>query len=139
MIVFDLQCPAGHVFEGWFDDSLDFERQQECGMLTCPVCEATDICKIPSTFAIKSASPHPPQAPPSADLMAAMGEKICEFVKNNFDDVGADFATEALKMRYGVSQQRNIRGHSTKQEEKMLKEEGVPFMKIPLIEPRDSE
>jgi hypothetical protein len=139
MIVFDLQCPAGHVFEGWFDDSPDFERQRQCGVLMCPVCEATDISKLPSAFAIKTSAPPAPQAPPSVEALAAVGEKIREYVDTNFDNVGADFATEALKIRYGVSEQRNIRGYSTEKEEKMLKEEGVPFFKIPLVQSRGSD
>ena len=45
--------------------------------------------------------------------------------------MGTEFAKEALKMHYGVTDQRNIRGTSTTDEEKILKEEGVEFHKIP--------
>ena len=39
MIVFDLKCAgAGHVFEGWFASSEDFERQRAEGLLSCPIC-----------------------------------------------------------------------------------------------------
>ncbi len=140
MIVFDLQCPEGHTFEGWFDDSLDFEKQLKSDLLTCPVCESTGISKLPSAFAIgTAASPHQASQALPAEALAAIGKKMCEFVENNFDNVGADFATEALKMRYGVSKQRNIRGYSTEKEEKMLKDEGIDFLKIPIIEPDPSE
>jgi len=46
--------------------------------------------------------------------------------------VGSDFTKEALKMHYGVIEPRNIRGVSTKEEEKTLKEEGVQFIKVPM-------
>jgi hypothetical protein len=59
-------------------------------------------------------------------------EKIVSFVKENFEDVGSDFAKEALKMHYGVSDPRNIRGQSSAQEEETLREEGIDFFKIPL-------
>lgn len=129
MIVFDLKCSSGHRFEGWFDDSQDYETQKQKGFLTCPVCNDSGISKAPSAFAIKSSSPRQPVA--EVDALAAVGKKICEYVEKNFDDVGADFAKEALKMRFGVTEQRNIRGQSTREEEKMLEKEGVPFIKIP--------
>jgi hypothetical protein len=56
-----------------------------------------------------------------------------------FDDVGCDFAKEALKIHYGVEEPRNIRGVSTKEEEKMLKKEGVDFVKIPMPAPPDTD
>ena len=67
--------------------------------------------------------------------MKKIGKEIVDFVEKNFDDVGCDFAKEALKIHYGVEQPRNIRGISTKEEEKMLKEEGVQFLKIPMPTP----
>jgi len=58
----------------------------------------------------------------------------------NFEDVGPQFAKEALKIHYGASEARNIRGVSTAEEEKMLKEEGVDFFKVgaPLAAPAES-
>ncbi|MFH0728796.1 MAG: DUF1178 family protein [Pseudomonadota bacterium] len=130
MIIFDLQCSSGHSFEGWFDDSRAFENQKEQGLLVCPICNDNNICKMPSTFAIKASQPPAPKEPKAEDL-AALGEKINEYVQKNFDDVGSDFAKEALKMHYGAAEQRNIRGLSTREEEKVLKEEGIAFFKIP--------
>lgn len=46
MIVFDLECrPASHRFEGWFGSSEDFTRQQERGLVACPVCGSADVRK----------------------------------------------------------------------------------------------
>lgn len=136
MIAFDLQCSKGHTFEGWFEDSRSFDDQKEKGMITCPVCNDTDVTKIPSTFAIKSYQDSKQmetvRIPPSE-----LGEKIIEYVDKNFDDVGSDFAREALKMHYGVSEPRNIRGVSTQAEEKTLKEEGIQYFKLPLPPQKD--
>ena len=66
-------------------------------------------------------------------------QKIVEFVENNFDDVGCDFAKEALKMHYGAAEPRNIRGISTKEEEETLQNEGVQFFKFPKPEPLDTD
>ncbi len=45
MIVFDLQCPNHHIFEGWFGSSDDFTDQSARGLISCPICGADDISK----------------------------------------------------------------------------------------------
>ena len=131
MIAYDLQCINGHSFEGWFEDRKAYEEQEKKCLIACPACSSTSIERIPSTFAIKSSTSLKEFSDQQKDLVN-MGQKIVEFVEKNFDDVGADFSKEALKMHYGVSEARNIRGVSTKEEEKMLTEEGVQFFKVPL-------
>ena len=133
MIAYDLQCTKGHAFEGWFEDRKAYLDQKKKGLITCPICNVTSVDIVPSTFAIKSGAP-----PISKDLAAEKANLVqtekeaIEFVKNNFDDVGADFAKEALKIHYGATEPRNIRGVSTKDEEKTLEDEGIQFIKIPM-------
>ncbi len=131
MIAYDLVCQNGHTFEGWFEDARTYEKQKKKGLLTCPVCNGPGVTRRPSTFAIKSRPAAKAPQPDSADLQA-LGRQIYDFVDKNFDNVGSDFAKEALKIHYGAAEPRNIRGVSTKQEEKTLKEEGVDFVKLPL-------
>ena len=57
MIVFDLKCPQGHKFEGWFDDGRAYEDQKDRGLISCPVCNDADISKMPTAFSIKSSHP----------------------------------------------------------------------------------
>ena len=132
MIAYDLQCGNGHRFEGWFEDSRTFDRQNKDGLIACPICEDTAILKMPSIFAIKGASSTIPRKEDQQAAMAALGRQIVAYVENNFDNVGADFAEEALKMHYGVSEPRSIRGVSTPKEEETLKSEGINFFKIPI-------
>ena len=140
MIAYDLQCTQGHTFEGWFEDRKAYLDQQKKGLISCPVCNSTSVDIVPSTFAIKSGSP-----PNVKDLAAQkaqlekIGKEAIEFVEKNFDDVGADFAKEALKIHYGASEPRNIRGVSTKEEEKTLKDEGIEFFKIQMPVRPDSD
>ena len=129
MIAYDLQCSNGHRFEGWFEDSRAYDRQCRRGQVACPICDDTDISRLPSTFAIKGAGAA--SARERLD-MAALGKQIVEYVEKNFDNVGADFAAEALKMHYGVTEPRSIRGVSTPQEEETLKQEGIEFFKMPI-------
>ena len=45
MIVFDLRCGAGHVFEAWFGSTADYDAQQARRLIACPVCDDTAIGK----------------------------------------------------------------------------------------------
>ena len=138
MIAYDLQCVNSHAFEGWFEDSDAYQNQKKKGLIACPVCNDTQVSRIPSTFAIKSRS-----VPTGSSLqeknLKKMGKEVINFVEKNFDDVGSDFAKEALKIHYGVEEPRNIRGVSTKEEEKMLKEEGIDFVKFPMPAPPETD
>ena len=131
MIAYDLQCTNGHTFEGWFEDANAFEVQQSQGLIACPICSDVSVTRIPSAFAIRSSLTSAPSLPkrPNIEQLAA---QVVDYVENNFDNVGANFAKEALKMHYGLSEHRNIRGVSSEAEEKMLKDEGIHFFKFPM-------
>lgn len=131
MIAFDLQCTNGHTFEGWFEDANAYDDQRKRGLINCPVCNDVSIARIPSAFAIKSSSANS-GVPDHQVALMALNKKISEYVEKNFDDVGTDFTSEALKIHYGVTEPRNIRGVSSESEEKTLREEGVEFFKVPI-------
>ena len=139
MIAYDLQCSQGHVFEGWFEDDRAYKSQKRKGLLTCPVCNETEVSRVPSTFAIKSAGGNSSAAATAQVNLDQIGKKMVDFVENNFDNVGCDFAKEALKIHYGAAEPRSIRGTSTPEEEKTLKEEGIDFIKIPLPQQQESD
>jgi len=136
MIAIDLQCINDHVFEGWFEDHNAFEDQKEKGLIECPFCKEITVTRIPSTFSIKS-SPPTRKMTKRQNEWVEVGKKIIDFVEKNFDNVGADFAKEALKIHYGAAEPRNIRGVSTHEEEKLLEKEGIEFCKFPM--PIESE
>ncbi len=138
MIAFDLQCEKGHAFEGWFEDSHAYDSQKKKGLITCPSCNSTAISKLPSTFAIKGSQALTNPMDKQIDLKRISNE-ISEYVNKNFDNVGCEFAKEALKMHYGVTESRNIRGVSTKEEEKILSKEGIQFFKVPVAVPADPD
>lgn len=132
MIAYDLRCAKGHRFEGWFDDGRAFDHQNENRLIVCPICEDTTISKVPSPFAIRTSSGNAFKTVSEKAAMLELGQQVAKFVENNFENVGADFATEALKMHYGVTEPRNIRGVSTPQEEETLISEGIRFLKFPI-------
>jgi hypothetical protein len=132
MIVFDLECGKGHVFEGWFNDLQAFEEQNARGLIRCPLCESAAIRKILSPVAMKKSPPVPPNETEKTLIdYKRLAREIVEHIKKNFDDVGPRFAQEALKMHYAVIEKKNIRGSATAEEEKMLEKEGIEFFKIP--------
>lgn len=142
MIAFDLQCANGHTFEGWFEDNRAYEKQKRKDLITCPVCSDNSVAKVFSPISIKSStSSHGTldELQQKQNALVEMSREVADFVKNNFDNVGSDFSKEALKIHYGVTEPRNIRGVSTKSEEKMLESEGIEFFKVPMPAPPDQD
>lgn len=154
MIIFDLECINSHVFEGWFDDRDDLDRQQEQGLLQCPICDSYSVSPKLSAVAIRRSSspaPAPTLSPTPAgpeqemaaqaqlDAMSEFAEKMTHYVENNYENVGNSFAKEAMEMHYGVKDFKQIRGSTTKEEEKTLEKEGVPVMKIPTFNKDDED
>ncbi len=140
MIVFDLECLNGHTFEGWFDDKEDLDNQQEQGILACPVCETTSVVQKLHPIAIKRSSGATTQKAlqASQEVMVELTEKVAEYVEKNYEDVGTGFTKQALKMHYGAQEYRNIRGTTTKEEDKVLAKEGIPILRVPVAKkPKD--
>ena len=138
MIVFDLKCANDHRFEGWFDSGDAFEAQKCRSLITCPLCGSSEVDKALSPVAIRNSkrkeSENSDQDKPPNDG-SPTGEEIKAFYKfldTHFENVGADFAKEALKIHYGATEKRNIKGISTSDEEKLLRREGVNFIKVPI-------
>jgi len=138
MIAFDLECSAGHLFEGWFDSGEAFEEQLARDLVRCPYCDDTAVRRVLSPVAVKK-SQAPEGVSREAIDYSRLAREIVNYVKENFEDVGPRFAAEALKMQYGVKERRNIRGSATADEEKILEKEGVPFFKFPLPKDTDPE
>ncbi len=130
MIAFDLICSNGHLFECWFKDSASFEEQQTAGIINCPICNDTQVVKAFSPFMIKKGSTEKKKGEEIAQQALQL---IHEYVDKHFEDVGDQFAREALKMHYGETEKRNIRGTATTEEEVILREEGVQFFKVPIV------
>jgi hypothetical protein len=130
MIAFDLRCANGHTFEGWFDNLESFDRQDSENMIICPLCENTEIKKILTPVALKSSSKSSQINTDMPIDYQKLAMEMVNYIQSEFEDMGPDFTKEALKIHYGASEARNIRGTATKDEEKILEEEGVPFVKF---------
>ncbi|MPT48067.1 MAG: DUF1178 family protein [Sphingobium sp.] len=159
MIVFDLKCASGHIFEGWFGSGEDFDSQKESGLLLCPICDSHDVIKAVMAPAVPAKSNQLPeirpavrseimttqQAEPSlppalanmpqeklAELMQGLAQAQAKALKDS-EWVGNKFADQARAMHYGEEDHRAIHGEVDAQEARDLLEEGVEV--VPLLFP----
>jgi hypothetical protein len=133
VIIYDLKCKHGHKFEGWFKDIQTFESQKSQKLVTCPVCQNSDVDIVLSSVALMGKdSKELDRQNAKNNIPTVTLQKVKEYLDKNFEDLGDKFAEVALKIHHGEEDERNIKGITTEHEEEMLKEEGVPFIKISL-------
>lgn len=135
MIIYDLECDAKHHFEGWFKNADEFTEQKQIGMLICPICGSEEVRKIPSASHINKTGSERMTPNQNSDVVEASKHQVLQlfhdYINKNFDDVGSQFAKEAIKMHHGETTERNIRGTATADEVTELKEEGVTAVQLP--------
>lgn len=142
--VFNLQCDAGHLFEGWFGSHDDYDSQQARGLITCPICQSAHVQKMPSAPRINSSKTVAPSTVESADTPAPVAQGPSELAKlqaaflmqmrqvvGRAEDVGATFASEARAIHEGEADARPIRGIATPEEREALAEDGIDFVVLP--------
>lgn len=82
-------------------------------------------------------SPVPEGAPMGVPVMTVSSKlrealhEMKRYVEAHAENVGDSFAREARKIHSGESEERNIYGETTDEEAEELREEGVPFGRIP--------
>jgi hypothetical protein len=144
MVIYDLICRKEHVFEGWFPSLEDFESQRTRKQLSCPVCGSKKVDKLPNACAIhtkkKPAEPsQTPAARPGTPVKAEMSPqeikealiRLHHHVQENFEDVGANFTKEAIRIQRGEAEQRPIHGTATVIDKEALDDAEVPYMILP--------
>ena len=147
-IKYQLTCDEEHKFEGWFPSIEHFENQLAQGQLLCPMCDSTKVRRdimspniAKKSTQIKSARQRGKKAmmDMSNDGQMVMGgrarsllKKMETHVKNNFEDVGKNFAKEARKASVG-DRNEEFYGIATKRETKKLLDDGIDLFHIPII------
>jgi hypothetical protein len=132
VIVFDLRCGTGHVFEAWFGSSGDYDDQVARGLVDCPVCGSSDVGKAVMAPRVGSGEGRGDVSPVEAKAMlralaAAQGEAL-----KNSRWVGRRFAEEARAIHAGERTGETIHGQATPAEAKALIDDGVPVAPLPL-------
>jgi len=139
MIVFDLKCGKGHVFEAWFPDSAGFEAQRTDGKVICPVCGDNGCEKaiMAPNIAVPRGDGEARRKAAAVEMWQQLGQ-LRRKVEENCEYVGERFAEEARKIHYGETDKRDIYGEATADEAKSLKDEGVEFGLIPWVPRADN-
>lgn len=134
MIVFDLNCGVGHVFEAWFGSSRDYEDQRERGLLSCPLCGDAEIGKAVMAPSVAAKGNSKSDTPPSPAAIKAALATIAEAQRKALDGstwVGRSFATKARAMHDGDIANTPIHGEASAAEARALIEDGVPVAPLP--------
>ena len=146
MIVFDLKCGGrGHVFEGWFGSSADYEDQKTRGLVSCPLCGSADVTKAMMTPAVPAKGNSRAEPNKAADLFAAAPAEVKAMLAAaaavqkrllaSSEGVGARFAEEARAIHLGEADARAIHGRASPEEARALIEEGVEIAPLPFPVP----
>ena len=144
MIIFDLKCGAeGHVFEGWFGSSGDYEAQQARGLVSCPLCGSAEVSKAPMAPAVPAkGNARAGEVLPPSDLfsaapaevkamLAAAAAAVQKKLLAGSEGVGDRFADEARAIHLGEADARPIHGRATREQAESLVEEGVAIAPLP--------
>ena len=129
MIVFDLSCGGGHVFEAWFGSREDYDGQRARGLVSCPVCGDPEVAKAPMAPRIATRTTDDAPANRKAALRALMAAQAK--MLSGSEDVGPRFAEEARAIHTGEAEERLIHGRTSPAEARKLVEEGVPVAPLP--------
>lgn len=136
MIVFDLRCARGDVFEAWFASTAAFNEQRERGLVSCPVCG--DVAVEKAVMAPRIAAKGNRAVAPAAAkaMLKALASAQADALRDS-RWVGDRFANEARAMHLGEQAREIIHGVATAAEAKSLSEEGVAVMPLllPVVPP----
>lgn len=141
MIVFNLRCRGGgHVFEGWFGSTADYDSQRSRGLVACAICGAPDIEKAPMAPRVAAKGNCAAGSPADPAEIKAMMARLAVMQKKMLetsDYVGEQFADEARAIHLGEADARSIHGKATKAQTDSLIEDGIPVspLPFPVIEP----
>ena len=131
MIVFNLICNnCTTEFEGWFENSQDFEKQKKKKILNCPRCNSLEINKSLMSPNISKKSNSKKDTKRKKAMINSI-KKYKKIIEKNFDYVGENFTEEAKKIKYGETPERPIYGEANIEETKELIDEEIPFTHLP--------
>ena len=148
MIVFDLKCGDGHVFEAWFGSSNAYEEQRASGLVACPICDSGDVIKAVMAPNIgtkgnqraSASAPAPSADAPPPEVMKAAMEMIASAQAKMLEKsqwVGTGFTDKARAMHLGDEPVVQIHGQATAEQAQELAEEGVSIapLLVPVVPP----
>ena len=131
MIVFNLICKVcSSEFEGWFENTKEFQSQKRKDLINCPSCNSPSIDKSLMAPNIPKKSNSLKDTTVKKSMINNI-KKYKKIIEKNFDYVGDKFTEEAKKMKYGEKDERPIYGEATAEQTKELVEEEIDVVPLP--------
>lgn len=139
MIKYTLQCDKEHEFEAWFSNSSAYDAQAKQRQISCPSCGSDRVEKalMAPNIVRKGSTPKKPVEPaltqePPQEVVEVL-RKLRKLVTENAEYVGPRFAEEARKIHHDEVESRGIYGEATADETKLLLEEGIDLLPLPIL------
>tara|TARA_B100000989_G_scaffold199456_1_gene150757 strand:+ start:2831 stop:3244 length:414 start_codon:yes stop_codon:yes gene_type:complete len=130
MIVFNLICSdCSYSFEGWFENTKDYNTQNKQGLVCCPSCNSIRIKK--GLMAPNITKKSNAKVSKRNKSIASNIKKIKKIIEKEFDYVGDNFTEEAKKIKYGEVKERAIYGEATIEQTKELIDEDIDVLQLP--------
>tara|TARA_Y100001935_G_scaffold221717_1_gene196090 strand:+ start:10 stop:423 length:414 start_codon:yes stop_codon:yes gene_type:complete len=130
MIVFNLNCfDCSFAFEGWFENTKDYNKQIKQGLVCCPSCNSVQIKK--GLMAPNLAKKSNTKLSKRNKSIASNVKKLKKIIEKEFDYVGDKFTEEAKKIKYGETKERAIYGEASIDQTKELLDEGIDVLPLP--------
>tara|TARA_B100000902_G_scaffold314529_1_gene305312 strand:- start:979 stop:1407 length:429 start_codon:yes stop_codon:yes gene_type:complete len=142
MIKYKLICKDCELsFDSWFASSQEYEKLKKKNFLNCHNCNSNKIektlmaPKLINKFNLKISD----QKNSKYKKISRKIKEYQNFIKNNFEYVGENFANEARSIHYkNKKRSKGIYGTATTNQIKELKEEGIEAETIPWIEDKSN-
>ena len=130
MIVFNLNCSdCFFSFEGWFENTKDYNKQKNQGLVCCPSCNSSQIKK--GLMAPNVAKKSNTKISERNKSIASNVKKLKKIIEKEFDYVGDKFTEEAKKIKYGEVKERSIYGEASIEQTKELINEDIDVLPLP--------
>ena len=137
MIKYSLNCKSCNLtFESWFANSKEFDKLKKKKLINCHNCNSLDIDKSLMSPSInkKNSERNQNEIRKYKDIKKTL-IKYQKFIKNNFENVGENFAYEARSIHYNNKKNdKGIYGTASKKDLRELSEEGIETQMIPWLE-----
>ena len=130
MIVFNLICSdCSFYFEGWFENTTDYNKQIKQGLVCCPSCNSIQIKK--GLMAPNVAKKSNTKISKIHKSIASNVNRLKKIIEKEFDYVGDNFTEEAKKIKYGEVKERAIYGEASIEQTKELMDEEIDVVPLP--------
>ena len=135
MIKYKLVCKdCDENFDSWFASSDEYEKLKKRKFLTCHNCNSLKVEKTlmaPKLINSKEVFDNQQNKVKYSEIKKTI-KNYQKFIKENFKNVGDNFAYEARSIHYNSNNKsKNIYGSASQKDVEELKEEGIDTQIIP--------